>query len=215
MVAVDGAQAARELDRLDDLGRGSVNREAWQWRRRDRWLLIAAAWVVAAPQGIVLVMGGPWSPSGYGMLIGALIPAGYVVVTGMLAPTGLPDQRRRLWLSSKIAGATMMSLVVGVLAIAGAFGFVIALPVSFAAAICAVGTAMLRSGLIVGAVPSVAVLAFLGHACLPYHFSIPADTVAAHAVAYGAYAAAGVIAILALGAQLTTKRGKSSWMTVE
>lgn len=199
MLTPDQEAAARELDRLEDLGRGSTGfPEPWrlQWRRWCVWLFGGAAWVIAAPQMVAMAIDGSGQVE-IGPLLDAAIPAAYVVVSGAFAPT-LPLWRHRLWLSSKIAGTTMASFAAGALSIAGFFGLLPAAAAIAVAAGSAVGTALLRRGHIIGAIPTIIMFTLLGRACMPYHFEAAADTRIVHAVAFGAFGVAGVLAILSV-----------------
>lgn len=199
MLTPDQEAAARELDRLGDLGRGSMGLpEHWrfQWRRRGVWLFGGALWVIAAPQMVIVAIGGPGQVD-IGSLLGAVICAGYVVVSGGFAPT-LPVWRHRLWLSSKIAGTTMASFAAGALSIAGFFSL---LPAAAAIAVAlgsATGTALLRRGYIIGAIPTIIMFTLLRRACMSYHFEVAVDTRAVHTVAFGAFGVAGALAILSV-----------------
>ena len=150
---------------------------------------------MAVPQAVVVALGGPWAQSAGALLAGSAIPASYVIVTGAFKPA-LPPWRHWLWLCSKIVGATMVSLAGGTVALAGALGIVISGPLLALAFATAVGTALLHRGVVLGALPPIAVLILLGRACMQYHFELPADTMTIHAVAYGAFGVAGILASL-------------------
>ena len=200
MTTMDRDEAVRQLERLGDLGRGST---PWgEWRRspqqmRSRWPAAGALAVLAAPQAIIGGLGGV-SPQGeLALLIGAAVPAGYVLATGTLGPA-LPAWRNRLWLCSKIAGATMTGCALAALLLAGPFGILVAAPALAVAAVTAIGTALLRRGLVVGAIPTIGVFALLGLVCAQYHFGDSADTLAVRGVAVSAFAVAGIIAAIAV-----------------
>jgi hypothetical protein len=207
MTDIEARDAAEELDRLADWGRGSIS-----WSSHDgpagpdgrlpAGLPATLAAMVAAVMATPLLLeaattsGPPPWPSVMSTLIVSALLGGYVVATVFHGPA-LPRRELWLWLFAKTAATTMTAVALAAIALAGPFGLVVAVPAGAVASISAIGTFAARHGHALGALPVVGAFAATGYFCLRLHFSAPADNAVAHGIAIAAFCVAAIAALLA------------------
>jgi hypothetical protein len=168
--------------------------------RPDGWLTvggsIGAALIVGSLIGTLFVIGGPTTlPEVAGVAAGALGPAIYLGLTARSC-AGPTRARTALTLMSKFAGSLLTAAALSVIGVAGALGLILTLFGLAAAAIVAVGTAALRHGWIVGALPLIAMMALLAAYGLTRSWSDSSDALVSRAGGVLA-AAIGLAALIA------------------
>lgn len=204
------SDAAQQLDRLEDWGRGSISGLATrQWARQLRhagpWLAVVS--VMAAPQALVAALGGLPLDVELIVLVGTALPACYALATVLAAPV-LPSWNYRLWLFSKVAATTMTSLAIAGLLVAGPFGLGVAAPALAVASVSAAGTALIRLGFPGGSILVVAMFSLLGVECMRQHFESSIDTRTVHASGFAALSIATITALLAVASISRQRSGQ-------
>lgn len=192
--------AARELERLGDLGRGSFgfadSGGAIRPFTENEWLgLVADGWfVVSVPQMALAFLSLPPVVNAAVLCLTAL-SVGLCAVTVFRAPE-LSVWHRQLWLASKMLTITLALTAVAALLLAGLWGLYVAVPLAPVVLILAGGTALLRRGHLVGAVPAVMSFTLTGLVFLCWIHGVAADQYAAEITGIAGVCAAALLGVL-------------------
>ncbi|MBR7829781.1 hypothetical protein KDK95_25985, partial [Actinospica sp. MGRD01-02] len=156
---------------------------------------VGAAVVVAAPEAIVAAAGGALLQTDVILAVGCAMLVGYFVATVAFGPD-LATWRYRAWLFAKVAATTLAGIGVAAIAVAGVFGFVVALPIAGVAAVSAVGTALLRRGIRGGSIVVIGTFLVVGDVIGRYHFQLASDDRIVRVAAISAFSIAAISAAL-------------------